>query len=83
MNNHTEFQDIWGQGTSGDLILHESDFERDERIRQECTEWETHSDSGYESNRVDQLNFETELVGYSWSHEILLKCVQQKLCSSS
>lgn len=76
MNNHTEVQDIWGQSAPGDLTLHESDFERDERIRQECAEWETHSDSGYESNRADESCFEREPVGHYWSHDLLLTCVQ-------
>ena len=75
MNNHIDSQDIWEQGAPGDLTLHESDFERDERIRQQCAEWETHPEAQRESNGTNEPYAEPEPIGCFWSHELLLTCV--------
>ena len=76
MDNHIEFQDNMGQDAFGDLILHDSDFERNDRIQQECAKWETHSEPRYKSYGTNEPYFEPEPIGCFWSHETLLTCVQ-------
>ena len=75
MDNHIESQDVWEQLASGDLTLSDPDFKRDDWIQQECAEWGTHSDKRHGTN---EPYIEPEPIGLDWSHETLLKCVQQK-----
>ena len=76
MDNHIEFQDNWKQDAFGDLTLHDSDFERNDRIKQECAEWETHSEPRYKEYGTNEPYLEPEPIGCLWSHETLLTCVQ-------
>ena len=78
MTNHIEFQDSWGESASGVLSLHDSDLERDDKIRRECAEWETHPEPSYKTNGISEPDFEPELIGLLWDYDVLLKYVQQQ-----
>ena len=78
MDNHIEFQDDWEQGASEDLTLHDSNFKRDDKILQECAEWETHPEVQNNRSRTNEPDFEPEPIASYWNRETLLTCVQQK-----